>query len=112
MDDFGTGYSSLSYLSQLPIDTLKIDKSFVNNLGKDHMKSKIVSTILTLAESLGYKAIAEGIETEKQLKALLDLKCKYGQGYFFSEPLDKDEAEKIFKEPDYHFNLCKEYGYR
>jgi diguanylate cyclase (GGDEF)-like protein len=112
MDDFGTGYSSLSYLSQLPVDTLKIDKSFVNNLGKDNMKGKIVATILTLAESFGYKAIAEGIETEKQLKALLDLKCKYGQGYFFSQPLDKNEAEKMFMEPDYHFNLCKEYRYR
>ncbi|WP_404789982.1 EAL domain-containing protein [Altericista sp. CCNU0014] len=105
MDDFGTGYSSLSYLHQLPVHTLKIDKSFVNSLQQDNEKAKIVSAILTLAQNFGFKAIAEGIETEQQFMTLLNLKCKYGQGYFFSKPLDRESAEEIFMNLDYRFNL-------
>jgi diguanylate cyclase (GGDEF)-like protein len=107
MDDFGTGYSSLSYLYKFPMNTLKIDKSFIVNLENGNENAKIVSTILALSESLGFKAIAEGIETKQQLNILLDLQCKYGQGYFFCEPLDKKTTEERFIELDYYFNLSK-----
>ncbi|WP_052055502.1 EAL domain-containing protein [Myxosarcina sp. GI1] len=87
LDDFGTGYSSLSYLRSLPIDALKIDRSFVQNLDRKDKNNKIVEAIVMMAKSLGLKVIAEGIETEKQLAALRGLQCVYGQGYLFSCPL-------------------------
>ena len=103
MDDFGTGYSSLSYLHRFPVDTLKIDKSFITHLEKDNENAKIVTTILALAQSFGFKVIAEGIETEHQLKILVALGCKCGQGYFFCEPVDKHRVEKMFGEQSYYF---------
>jgi diguanylate cyclase (GGDEF)-like protein len=107
MDDFGTGYSSLSYLYKFPINTLKIDKSFIANLEHGNENAKIISTILALSESLGFRAIAEGIETKQQLNILLDLQCKYGQGYFFCKPLEKKIAEEMFVASDYYFDLSK-----
>jgi diguanylate cyclase (GGDEF)-like protein len=107
MDDFGTGYSSLSYLHKFPINTLKIDQSFISNLEHGNENAKIISTILALSESLGFKAIAEGIETKQQLNVLLDLQCKYGQGYFFCEPLDKNNIEEMFLALDYYFDISK-----
>ena len=107
MDDFGTGYSSLSYLHRFPMDTLKIDKSFITHLEKDNENAKIVTTVLALAQSFGFKVIAEGIETEHQLKILVELGCKIGQGYFFCRPVDKRVAEKMFSEPNYYFRLSK-----
>jgi diguanylate cyclase (GGDEF)-like protein len=107
MDDFGTGYSSLSYLYKFPMNTLKIDKSFIASLEHGNENAKIVSTILTLSESLGFKAIAEGIETKQQLNILLDLQCKYGQGFLFCEPLDKENTEEMFVALDYYFDLSK-----
>jgi EAL domain-containing protein (putative c-di-GMP-specific phosphodiesterase class I) len=92
LDDFGTGYSSLSYLHRLPIDYLKIDRSFVSRMGEGKENSEIVYTIIKLAQNLKMKVIAEGIETDEQLAQLHLLNCEYGQGYFFSKPL---EAEKI-----------------
>ncbi|MGV2827942.1 putative bifunctional diguanylate cyclase/phosphodiesterase [Myxosarcina sp. GI1(2024)] len=87
LDDFGTGYSSLSYLRTLPIDALKIDRSFVQNLDSKDKNNKIVEAIVMMAKSLGLKVIAEGIETQKQLVKLRGLQCIYGQGYLFSRPL-------------------------
>ena len=86
LDDFGTGYSSLSYIRQLPIDELKIDRSFVNTLLDDSETRSIVSVILLLAEALNLDVIAEGIEQEVQLQALQELGCSGFQGYFFSRP--------------------------
>lgn len=95
MDDFGTGYSSLSYLHHFPVDTLKIDRSFVNRIGVDDESSKIVQTLITLAHILGMNVIAEGVETMEQLLQLKELGCEYGQGYFFSKPLNSVATEVV-----------------
>jgi diguanylate cyclase (GGDEF)-like protein len=88
LDDFGTGYSSLSYLHRLPIDYIKIDRSFVNRMVESKENGEIVYTIIKLAQNLKMKVIAEGIETPDQLAQLHLLNCEYGQGYFFSRPLE------------------------
>ena len=95
MDDFGTGYSSLSYLHRLPIDVLKIDRSFVSGTGLGVEKPDVVRTVMTLARDLGIDVIAEGVETTEQLGQLRALGCKYGQGYLFSKPLDGEAAGKF-----------------
>ena len=95
MDDFGTGYSSLSYLHRFPIDTLKIDRSFVGNLGMSEETWKIVQAILHLAQNLGMDVIAEGIENLMQMRMLQSLGCQYGQGYYFSKPLDPREIGSL-----------------
>ncbi len=95
IDDFGTGYSSLSCLHKLPIDTLKIDRSFVGRIGENSENKEIVRTIITLAQSLGMGVVAEGIETKEQLERLRELKCPNGQGYLFSRPLDAADAERF-----------------
>ncbi|MDJ0846188.1 MAG: GGDEF domain-containing phosphodiesterase, partial [Crocosphaera sp.] len=98
IDDFGTGYSSLSYLHRFPVDTLKVDKSFVGRMeeGEDsHKYIQIVRTIISLGHNLSLDVIAEGIETDKQRKILESLSCEYGQGYFFSRPLSYDNAEAL-----------------
>jgi Amt family ammonium transporter len=92
MDDFGTGYSSLSYLHRFQIDTLKIDRSFVSNMGLRGENSEIVRTIVTLARNLGIDVIAEGVETEEQLALLRALGCEHMQGFLFSAPVPSDAA--------------------
>ncbi|MDP3773994.1 MAG: EAL domain-containing protein [Gemmatimonadales bacterium] len=92
MDDFGTGYSSLSYLHRFQIDTLKIDRSFVSNLGLRGENSEIIRTIVTLARNLGIDVIAEGVETEEQLALLRAIGCAHVQGFLFSEPIPGDAA--------------------
>ncbi|MEM9510837.1 MAG: GGDEF and EAL domain-containing protein [Cyanobacteria bacterium P01_E01_bin.35] len=87
MDDFGTGYSSLSYLHCLPVDTLKIDRSFIQGIESDRHQLELVKTIIKLAEVFDLDLIAEGIESEIQSDQLLELRCKYGQGYLFSKPV-------------------------
>jgi EAL domain-containing protein (putative c-di-GMP-specific phosphodiesterase class I) len=88
VDDFGTGYSSLSYLRQFPIDVLKIDRSFVQQItADDPHKSALVSAIIQIGKSLELSVVAEGVETEKQLAYLQDHECTEGQGYLFSRPL-------------------------
>jgi diguanylate cyclase (GGDEF)-like protein len=92
MDDFGTGYTSLAYLQRLPIDVLKIDRSFVTGVLKDRDSVAIIRAILSLADALGMATTAEGIESEELARALADLGCSHGQGFFFSNPLPADEA--------------------
>ncbi|MBX9257521.1 amino acid permease [Desmonostoc muscorum CCALA 125] len=95
MDDFGTGYSSLNYLHRLPIKTIKIDRSFVNNIGSRGENLEIVRAIVTLAHNLNMSVTAEGIETVEQLAQLKALQCDYGQGYFFLPPMQSAEVERI-----------------
>jgi c-di-GMP phosphodiesterase Gmr len=92
MDDFGTGYSNLAYLQQLPIDVLKIDRSFVSGMMVDKDKRAIVRTVLSLARALGMKTTAEGIETEEISEVLRRLGCSVGQGYYFARPLNAEAA--------------------
>jgi diguanylate cyclase (GGDEF)-like protein/PAS domain S-box-containing protein len=92
MDDFGTGYSSLSYLHRFPLDSLKIDRSFVSRIIED---DEIVRTILTLGHNLGLKVVAEGVETLEQIARLQKLGCEYAQGYYFSVPVNAQEATDL-----------------
>jgi len=96
IDDFGTGYSSLSYLSTLPIDSLKIDRSFVRGMRAAGSKDgEIVRAIVTLGDALGKTVVAEGIETQSELMQLHDLGCEHGQGFHLSRPLDVAEVESL-----------------
>ncbi len=88
IDDFGTGYSSLAYLSRLPVDRLKIDRSFVHGMGVDRQSSTIVSAVISLGHSLGMDVLAEGVETEPELTALAAMGCDQAQGYIFSRALN------------------------
>jgi diguanylate cyclase (GGDEF)-like protein len=92
IDDFGVGYSSLSRLQQLPIDTLKIDRSFVQSIGAKGENTEIVRTIIDLADSLGMEIVAEGVETEAQLAGLQTLGCDYVQGFYFAQPMPPEVA--------------------
>jgi len=87
LDDFGTGYSSLGYLHQMPIEALKIDRSFVGAMGSDRMGTSIVQAIIALAHSLDMRVVAEGVENKAQLSKLTSLGCDYAQGYQFAKPL-------------------------
>jgi EAL domain-containing protein (putative c-di-GMP-specific phosphodiesterase class I) len=94
IDDFGTGYSSLSYLRRFPINTLKVDRSFVSDL--DAFENLIiVRTIVSLAHNLGFDVVAEGIETERQRDFLAELNCEFGQGFLFSKPLTEEKALEL-----------------
>jgi len=95
IDDFGTGYSSLSYLHQLPVDALKIDRSFVMAMEANHRNSDIVETIITLSNRLGLAAIAEGVETQAQFEHLQNLGCELAQGYWLAKPLPAAIAETL-----------------
>ncbi|MDB9315813.1 EAL domain-containing protein [Spirulina sp. CS-785/01] len=97
LDDFGTGYSSLSYLHRFPMDTLKIDRSFVQQIDEGGKNLEIVQAIVSLGHNLGMEVIAEGIETPQQLAHLRDLGCDYGQGYLFSKPVDAKASETLLK---------------
>ncbi|MBW3636039.1 MAG: EAL domain-containing protein [Armatimonadetes bacterium] len=95
IDDFGTGYSSLSYLHRFPLNTLKVDQSFVRRMQPNGENSEIVLTIVNLARNLNMDVIAEGIETENQMEQLRDILCDYGQGYFFAKPLTSNDAHSL-----------------
>ncbi len=95
VDDFGTGYSSMSYLKALPLDTIKIDKSFIDDIPHDQNDVQITKAILAMSHSLDYTVIAEGIEKEEQLQLLRELNCNIGQGYLFSKPLPSTELIKF-----------------
>jgi len=98
IDDFGTGYSSLSYLKQLPIDKLKIDRSFIIDIPDDKASVALVSTIITLAQNFDLEIIAEGAETRKQVEFLVQKGCKNIQGYYFSKPIDAQALEKVLRD--------------
>ena len=98
LDDFGTGYSSLSYLNELPLDVIKIDRSFVTNLGSQYEHVELLDSIISIGKNLRKEVIAEGIETEEQLAILKDLNCQYGQGYLFSPALPIVELEYLLLE--------------
>ena len=95
IDDFGTGYSSLSRLQGFPVDTLKIDRSFISKIDTDRETRKIVRIIITLAHNLGLKVVAEGAETAEQVKVLKQLRCELVQGYFFAKPGDHTAAQAL-----------------
>ena len=99
IDDFGTGFSSLSYLSRLPVDTLKIDRSFVTDMTVSLEGLALVSTIVTLAHALKLKVVAEGVETEEQLRLLRSLNCNEMQGFLFSRPLPSESFETKYLAP-------------
>ena len=98
IDDFGTGYSSLSYLHTFPIDTLKVDRSFVQDMGRNYKNLEIVRTITMLAHNLRLDVIAEGVETPEQYAQLRALGCEFAQGYFFSRPIDAEGATRLILE--------------
>jgi len=95
IDDFGTGYSSLNYLRRFPVDTLKIAKGFVEEIGSSAEQERLVAAIVRLGAILGLETVAEGIEDESQRDRLRTLKCRYGQGYFFSRPVPAHELEPV-----------------
>ena len=95
MDDFGTGYSSLGYLKRFPIDSVKIDRSFIDGLGRDPQDSAIVAGVVGLGYSLALTVVAEGVESEEQLDALVTLGCDQAQGFLFSRPRPAVEIEPL-----------------
>jgi diguanylate cyclase (GGDEF)-like protein/PAS domain S-box-containing protein len=98
IDDFGTGYSSLSYLHRFPLDTLKIDRSFINNAAADGEGMEIARTIMPMAKNLRLDVVAEGVETVEQVALLKRLQCRYAQGYYFSRPLAPEDIGALLSE--------------
>jgi diguanylate cyclase (GGDEF)-like protein/PAS domain S-box-containing protein len=107
LDDFGTGYSSLSYLHRFPLDSLKIDRSFVSRIMED---DEIVRTIITLGRNLGLRVIAEGVETAEQVTKLRDLGCEFAQGFYFSVPINAQEATDLLAE-EHHWSGASKTGH-
>jgi EAL domain-containing protein (putative c-di-GMP-specific phosphodiesterase class I) len=101
MDDFGTGYSSLSYLKRFPFHTIKIDQSFVRDLKNNPPDAAIIAAVSGLANCLGLRLVAEGVETNEQLDLLRSLHCEEMQGYLFSKPLSAQEATKFIQNRTY-----------
>ncbi len=98
MDDFGTGYSSLSYMQNLPIDELKLDKSFINQIAVDSTSQNIISTIIRLAKIIGLVVVAEGVEDREQFNLLKGMDCNVIQGFLFAKPLRAKEIEKVMEQ--------------
>jgi two-component system, chemotaxis family, CheB/CheR fusion protein len=96
LDDFGTGFSSLSYLKNLPLDILKIDKSFIRDILVDESDASLVEAVLAIAKNFSLDVIAEGVEEDKQAEFLIDRQCRYAQGYYFSKPITEAEFKSLF----------------
>ena len=92
LDDFGTGFSSLTYLRNLPVSTLKVDKTFIDKISEDRVQEGFIRSIIDMAHVLGLNVVAEGVETELQLAKLAEFGCDYVQGYLFSRPVSREEA--------------------
>jgi diguanylate cyclase (GGDEF)-like protein/PAS domain S-box-containing protein len=107
IDDFGTGYSSLSYLHRFPLDTLKIDRSFISGMGDDGEGMEIARSILPMANNLRLDVVAEGVETVEQVALLKKLQCKYGQGYYFSRPLSAESTAALLA-GDLTWQVCEQ----
>ena len=99
IDDFGTGYSSFSYLHRFPFDTLKIDRVFVNAMVRSRKSNQIVKSLVNLSHDLGMDVIAEGIETEKEAELMHKYKAGFGQGYFYSKPVNETAFVKHLFQP-------------
>lgn len=97
LDDFGTGYSSLNYLKKLPIDIIKLDRSFIHAITDDGVDTLLIKNILTMAKDLGYEVIAEGIETNEQMQILVNYNCGGGQGFLLSKPLSEDNVSLLLE---------------
>jgi EAL domain-containing protein (putative c-di-GMP-specific phosphodiesterase class I) len=95
MDDFGTGYSSLSHLSQLPLDRLKVDRSFVRRMGEDARDAAIVQSIVALGHGLGLNVVAEGVETPQQLQSLAAMGCDEAQGFLLAQPISDERVREL-----------------
>jgi EAL domain-containing protein (putative c-di-GMP-specific phosphodiesterase class I) len=100
MDDFGTGYSSLNHLHSFPFDVLKIDRSFVGRITESEQSLQIVRTIIELARVLGMDVVAEGIETVEQYQVLLQLGCRFGQGFLFARPMTAEAVAELLALPE------------
>ena len=100
VDDFGTGYSSLSYIHRFPVDSLKVDRSFVSGLSEGPENFAIVKTVVDLARSLGLSVVVEGIETEEQLQVVQELGCEFGQGWLFARAMAASAVETLLQNPD------------
>jgi EAL domain-containing protein (putative c-di-GMP-specific phosphodiesterase class I) len=98
IDDFGTGYSSLAYLKQMPVDIIKIDRSFVSGMSDNSADMQIVSSTIAMVQKLGMQVVAEGVETSAQMEMLRGLQCEIGQGYFISRPIPESELYSILPE--------------
>ena len=98
IDDFGTGYSSLSYIQRYPISAIKIDRTFINQIGNQENGYELVQSILRFIKDLGLVAVAEGVETAEQFDHLKNLLCTYGQGFFIAKPMDADSVRALLKE--------------
>ena len=97
IDDFGTGYSSLAYLRRLPIDKIKIDRSFIQEVASNDSDLTIVKTMIELSHGLGKRVLAEGVETKEQLQLLRNIGCDAVQGYFISKPISEEAFTKYFR---------------
>ena len=98
VDDFGVGYSSMSYMKRLPLDIIKIDRSFISDIPEDKNDIQITQAIVALSQNLGYGSVAEGVEKIQQLEFLQQIGCHYAQGFFFSKPLPPADFEKRVKQ--------------
>jgi EAL domain-containing protein (putative c-di-GMP-specific phosphodiesterase class I) len=99
IDDFGTGYSSLGYLQRFPIDILKIDKAFIDEVGHDGIEPALVRAIIALGGSLQLETIAEGVELQQQSRGLQELGCEMGQGFYFGKPARASEIDAMLEGP-------------
>jgi len=100
LDDFGTGYTNINYLKQIPLNSLKLDKSIIDNIDSNRSDEVIMQAIIAMASSLNFEVLAEGVETQKQLDCLKTVNCENIQGFYFSKPLHSQDVEELLKNPD------------